>query len=471
MYPTKISDYFLNFCFRHSGGNVFDLFEFLRYLIDKGQLTKSEKQWLEPLNHETLEMPRSLEKRINTRMKKLNKTAGSIMAGASVLEDSLDLEIWLALFDFKEDQFFDAVDELVKNQIIIKTDGSYQFSHAKLKDAVYNNLTAKQKMIYHQRAAEFYESKLPDDENNIIPIIARHYAASQVEKQAIDYSLKAAEIAEKNEAEWIAFNDYRTAAQFLQKNKSYPNRDQILLEIYEKAAQFSSAAWIDASTSLGWLQKAIDHYSKENDLEKVFNLSLSYIVSGSITSNYDLARQKISEIIKSCKVEEDTLQWAVLFGAGVCLVDWYQGFQTDCFDHAQSAINIFEKELQNLPEGMWPAYSWALFWRDKARAYMGKPIVIENVEKIRQLMEQGKSDLTIYWHTLTAVGARAAFTGRYKDLLEWKQLASKLSQKMGKVYWFECWISHSYLYAALDRGEFSQIENHIKRVQASYDPY
>jgi len=154
--------------------------------------------------------------------------------------------------------------------------------------------------------------------------------------------------------------------------------------------------------------------------------------------------------------------WAILYGSGVCLADWYQGYQTDCFEHADTAIAIFEKHLDALPDDVWPAYSWALFWRDKARAYLGKPVDMKNVENIRQLMIEGKSDQTIYWHTLTAVTARAAFTGRWSDLLTWKQLASQLSREMGKIYWFECWISHSYLYGAILHGELSQLKTTSK---------
>jgi hypothetical protein len=219
------------------------------------------------------------------------------------------------------------------------------------------------------------------------------------------------------------------------------------------------------------LQKAIDHYKAENNTDKVFSLSLSYIVASSISSNYDAARKILPEIIEHCKVEEGTLTWAILFGAGVCLNDWYQGYQNDLFDHASASIEIFENQLDTMPEGAWAPYSWALFWREKARAYLGKPVDMNNIEKIHQLMLSGKSDMTIYWHTLTSVGARAAFSGRYNDMLEWKELASKLSADMGKIHWFECWISHSYLYGTLHRGDFSQLENHIERVQASPDPY
>jgi tetratricopeptide (TPR) repeat protein len=367
--------------------------------------------------------------------------------------------------------FFDGIDALIWYQLIIRVNGNYQFGHDKIRQTVYAHLPEEKKKRYHARSANFFASKPEEDQKDIIAAIARHFAAAGQNEKATEYSLKAAELAERNGAEWDAFDHYRNAAGFLETQSPSPDRDIMLLKIYEKAAEFSSAAWTDAPTCLNWLQKAIDHYTAIKEMDKVFGLSLSYVVSSSITSNYAAARRKISEIIETCGIHEQTLEWAVLFGAGVCLTDWYEGRQNDCFEHAVSAITIFENTIDTLADDMYPAYAWSLFWRDKARAYLGKPVVMKNVEKIRQLTEMGKSDQTIYWHTLTAVGARAAYSGRWTDLLDWKRTASKLSREMGKIYWFECWISHSYLYGALHYGEFSQIENHIQRVEASPDPY
>ncbi|QTA86084.1 tetratricopeptide repeat protein [Desulfonema magnum] len=361
----------------------------------------------------------------------------------------------------------------MRHQIIIKTNAHYQFGHDNIRAALYGRLTEEQKTDYHLKTATFLETKVGETHQELIPTIARHFVAAHDKNKAIEYSVQAAKAAEENKAEWEAFAHYRNAARFLEENSGTltQGQDALLLEIYEKAAQFSSAAWIDAATCLRWLQKAIDFHTQNQDMEKVFSLSLSYIVTSSITGNYDAARCKIPEIIRTCEVQEGTIPWAILYGAGVCLVDWYQGYQNNCFDHAVKAISIFEKHSDTLPADVWPAYSWALFWRDKARAYLGRPVDMANVEKIRELMTQGKSDKTIYWHTLTAVTARAAFTGRWADLLTWTQLASQLSREMGKVFWFECWISHSYLYGALHYGEFSQLENHIEKVSASPDPY
>lgn len=471
LYPTAICEEFLTYSFRNCGGNVFELMELLRYMITETHLAKSGGQWLEPVNIEALSLPAELADHLILRMNRLSAETRALAGVAAVLGDALDLENWQVVSRYEENRFFQAIDDLMHNQIIIKGDGDYQFSHDKIRSILYENLSETQKKDYHSRAAKFLEGKLADNNQELIPTIARHFVTAQDSQQAIEYSLRAAKAAERNNAEWKAFDHYRDAAQFLEENLAYPDREALLLGIYEKAAQFSSAAWIDAATCLRWLQKAIDFYTEKRETEQIFDLSLSYVVTSTITSNYAAARRKVTDIIEACEVREKTLLWAILYGAGVCLVDWYQGYQNDCFDHAAAAIDIFESQLDDLPASAWPAYSWALFWRDKARAYLGKAVDMNNVEKIRQLMLEGKSDETIYWHTLTAVGARAAFTGRWADLLAWKQLASDLSRKMGKIYWFECWISHSYLYGALHHGEFSQLKNHIERVQASPDPY
>ncbi|RME45299.1 MAG: tetratricopeptide repeat protein, partial [Caldilineae bacterium] len=471
LHPTIPSADFVTLCFHNSGGNVFDLLEFLRYLIAKGELTRSGNRWLEPPNPDALSIPPRQSARLLDRLARLAPEARTLAEAATVLGGALELDGWQAVAAVEEDTLFRAVDTLIEQQVVVKVNGGYQFAHDKISDALYESLPPAQKRKLHRRAAQFLEARLEGDDSPLLPLVARHYVAAGVSDKAIAFSLRAARAAEANGAEWDAFHHYRDAARLLEAAPPSPDRDARLLEIYPKAAQFSSAAWIDAATCLRWLQKAIDHHASLGNTDAVFNLSLSYIVTSAITGQYRAARRKIEDLIRDARIEPNTLPWAILYGAGVCLVDWYQGHQQACFDHAVAALNLFEAQLDTLPAEAWPAYSWAIFWRDKARAYLGLPIEMANIEYNRRLMEEGKSDPTIYWHTLTAVGARAAFTGRWDDLLAWKEEAARRSRAMGKIYWFECWISHSYLYGALHHGEFAQVESHLRRVQASPDPY
>ncbi len=248
LYPSDVYDEFSAYCFRNCGGNVFDLIEFLRYMITQDHLTKSGNQWAEPVNPDTLSLPAKLEERLILRTNKLDIETRTLAGAASVLGDELNLESWQVVSDYEESRFFHAIDELMHHQIIIKTNAHYQFGHDKIRTALYGSLTEKQKTYYHLKTAKFLEAKLSENHQELIPTVARHFVAAQDKNKAMEYSVQAAKAAEENKAEWEAFAHYRNAAHFLEESSGSLSKrqDDLLLEIYEKAAQFSSAAWIDA---------------------------------------------------------------------------------------------------------------------------------------------------------------------------------------------------------------------------------
>ena len=467
--PFELSHQFLEMVYRTSGGNVFDIIEFLRFLIDEKYLTKAGNKWVLHTDLSQINLPEQQERRLQKRIENLEQNEFIAASAASVLDQNVNLSTWLEVAGLAEADLFSAIEGLTQNQIIIKINQEYQFSHLTLKETVYKNTSQAEIKKYHLRAAQ--KLVRGDDYENQYSKIARHFVQAGALEEGISYSIKAARQAELNRAEHIAFNHYKDAVKLLQKNKEYPEREKTLYRIYEKAAHFNSAVWVDARTCFNWLRTAIDYYEEVKNRDKIFELSMAYIAASTVKGNYKRSRTTIQNLINRIEIREGSLEWAMLFGAGVCLVDWYQGLHRDCLRHAQKSIRILESKPDNLNNETYPAYAWALFWEQKALAYTGRPIKMDRIQKIRELTDQGKSDLTIYWHTLTAVGARAAFTGRYKDLLQWKEVAAELSRIMGKIYWFECWISHSFLYGALAHGELTRIKPHINRVAESPDPY
>ena len=466
--PMEPSERFLELCYRHSGGNVFDLIEFLRFLIDKRYLVRVEGMWQEPDGFEKLDLPQDLQERILARAESLSPQARLMANLAAVSGGELELGLWrraLEQLGHGVEAFYKGLDELVAKQVIVGSGAELRFAHALHQSAFYKGIEEDERRRLHELYGDLLrESKAP------LASIAAHYVAAKTSDKAVEYSLAAAELAEQAQADWLAFGHLRDAVAFLQQRPAAEVEDQ-LLGIYSRVAGYSSAAWIEAETCLEWMRATIDDLAAKQDWEAYFGIGLGFVVNAAISSHYNEARAMIDEIIANCQVKEGSLQWAVLFGAGVCLVDWYQGYQYDLAEHAQAACEIFNAHETQLDESTWPAYSWAIFWREKARAYLGQPILTENIERNRQLMDEGKSDGAIYWHTLTAVGARAALSGRWDDLLAWMDVASERSQAMGRIYWFECWISHSYLYGALNHGAFEQLEHHIKRLAHSPDPY
>lgn len=472
LHPAGASPQLLDLVFERGGGNVFDMIELLRFMVAEGHLSRSGGRWLEPVDLAAVDVPASVQQRLAARLSRLDRGARDLAAALAVLADAFDPRLWQRLSRLDDEAYVAALHQLMRQQIVVKVGpGRYQFSHARLRDAVAGSTPPADRAELHRRVAEALAGRLAEHPR-LLSTVARHFHEADAATEAIDYALRAADAAEAAGAEWDAFDHLRHAAARLEAGEGEAEgREQRLVQIYERVADYSAAAWTDAATCLRWLQTAIEHHRARGEGDRAFGLSLAYVVNCAITSRFDEARARVEAILSGGQVAPDSLEWAVLYGVGVCLLDWYQGFQEDCLSHAEAALAIFAREEAALPDDIWPAYSWATFWREKGRAYTGRPIDMDNIELNHRRIDQGRCDLPIYWHTLTAVGARAAFSGRWDDLLAWKQLASRLSARMGKIYWFECWISHSYLYGAIHHGELGQLEHHVEQVRASPDPY
>ena len=106
LYPSSVSDDFTAYCFKNSGGNVFDLIEFLRYLVTGNYLSRAGGTWLEPVHLENLSLPETLQARLMLRLKNLSPEARALADIASVLGEPLFLEGWQILSGYTDKPFF-----------------------------------------------------------------------------------------------------------------------------------------------------------------------------------------------------------------------------------------------------------------------------------------------------------------------------------------------------------------------------
>jgi hypothetical protein len=455
-----------------TGGNPFFVTEFLRDLIEGDRLVRSEGKWVYPVFTGAEALPRSIESVILSRLERLSPAGRRLAHLGAVMGDSLELSAWRDLSGLGDEAFLDALEELRQGQFVQEHRGHLAFLHDRQRAAVYDRIPQEERRELHRRVGEHLEQRAdPLADGAGAAVLAQHFYRADRPHPGVRYLLEAGEDALSRFVDVEAFTHFRRAAELLEAHPEYPGRDEALLAIYERAGEFSSAVWIDAATCLNWFDRAIAHHRRAGNAEKLFGLTLSRLITAAIAGRYGEARAMVEAVEREGTVTPGTLPWAVFYGVGVCLLDWYQGHLTACRSHSDEAIRIFSAHQEELTTDLWHAFSWALFWREKWRAYAGTPICREGIDRICRMVEEGRSDKNIRWHTMTAVGAEAAFTGRYRDLLAWAEEAAERSRELGKVHWYECWISHSYLYGSLGAGHLAGLEDHIRRVKASSDPY
>ncbi len=475
-----VPEIFVQEIYRASGGNCYFIQELLRYLMDEDFITRKGGFFNLPTNLSQIPFPSGLYRTIEGRLDRLTENARSLIEEAAVLDGFCTMSLWFAISDLSLNEFLEAINLLQQRQFIQRWEDKFHFLHANSRSMILSAMSPERSRIIHQRVGEILEKENSIPRSQLIPMLASYFARGTDKELGVHYSLEAGKIALEKGAQTEAFLYFKKAEGILASMPLSKSQQEKLYSIYEKAAELSSAVWDDAPTCLKWFNEVIEYYDRSEvvercnerarDQEKVFSFSLSYAVTLAIAGRYQEARKVFTRL--SSYIENNPFQWAVLHGSGVCLVDWYEGFHCDCLNNAEKAIEIFKTHLtKDSPDTDFYPYSWALFWREKARSYLGMPINLDNIEEIRRLSQVGRSDKTILWHAMTAVGARATFTGQLNDLLDWKTWAEESLKKMGKTFWFECWILHSYIYGMLGAFQYDSIGEYVVRLFHSPDPY
>ena len=169
-------------------GNPLFVAEAVRLLDAEGQIT-------DPDAH--LKIPPGIRAVIDQRVGRLSERCRSLLVPASVLGRELGLDALTRLTELPHDQLLDALDEARAERILGDVPGSpgqVRFSHALIRDTLYDELTAVRRIQLHQEAAEALEGVYSHDLGPHLAELALHYRAAApagVAEKAVEYARRA----------------------------------------------------------------------------------------------------------------------------------------------------------------------------------------------------------------------------------------------------------------------------------------
>ncbi|WP_248963970.1 BTAD domain-containing putative transcriptional regulator [Sphaerisporangium perillae] len=191
-----------------TGGNPFFLGELLRLLGSEQRLDAA-----------SLGMPEGIREVIGRRVARLPSRTRDLLHSAAVLGREVSLDVLVALTRGSVEEVISSLEPAVATGLLVETpDGfDYRFSHALVRDALYNDLGRLRQARLHLRAGEALESLPRADDPSQLPIIAHHFArAARIggAAKAVDYSVRAARQAAAQRAhdEAVALWDQALAA-------------------------------------------------------------------------------------------------------------------------------------------------------------------------------------------------------------------------------------------------------------------
>jgi class 3 adenylate cyclase len=202
--------------YRETEGNPFFVNEIVRLLVADGRLEHPEevKSW-------SVTIPQGVREVVGRRLDHLSEACNRVLTVASVIGREFGLDALERVSDVKGDRLLEVLEEAAGARVVTEIPravGRYSFTHALIRETLYEELGTTRRVRLHRQIGEVLETIHGDNLEPHLPELAHHFSESaqggDVDK-AIDYATRAAERATSLTAYEDAAGHYETALQVL----------------------------------------------------------------------------------------------------------------------------------------------------------------------------------------------------------------------------------------------------------------
>jgi class 3 adenylate cyclase len=193
---ADVSPEFRRLLHERSEGNPFVLEELLKEALDRGDIYRTDTGW----NRRSIDeigIPETVRDTILLRLERLPDTIASVLRAAAVAGFVFDPDVVARASDREVSEVDEALREAGRQQFVQEVAGThrYQFRHALTREAVYEDLSARERTRLHGRIADALRAAQVE-----AVTVVDHLIAAKREGEAVPLCLEAAAGAEKAQA-------------------------------------------------------------------------------------------------------------------------------------------------------------------------------------------------------------------------------------------------------------------------------
>jgi len=301
--------------YRESEGQPFFLVEYLKLLERDGALPEGEN------------LPASVRELLHSRLTHTGAAARQLLGAAAVIGRAFDFELLHAASGRSDEETVTGIEELLAQGLLAETlargEPQYDFTHEKLRELVYQEISLARRRLLHRRAADTLTQRAHSELalDALAGQIAQHYRAGGAETQAAEFYKRA--------------GDYALAL--------FAQRDAVEYYTAALALGFPDAAVLhagigDAQTLLGEYDAALHSYETAlafgADVEA--KIARVYLRQG----KWAHAVQLLNAILDHA---HDPATTAQLY-AELSLAEHYAGNDARALQHAQRALKLTRRK-------------------------------------------------------------------------------------------------------------------------------
>ncbi len=161
-------------------------------------------------------LPSTMQAVIATRLAQLPPPARDLIHVAATIGRSFTVEVLAHATDSDDDALVRGLDELWQRRIVREHgDTTYDFSHDKIREVAYGEMSAARRRLLHRRVAAALEAVYTQDLDAVSGQIAAHYERAGQAERAVAYYRRAADVARQVYANADAIEHYRRALTLL----------------------------------------------------------------------------------------------------------------------------------------------------------------------------------------------------------------------------------------------------------------
>jgi DNA-binding SARP family transcriptional activator len=161
-------------------------------------------------------LPPTIQAMIQARFSRLSAQARELVGQAAVIGRAFEYDLLAAISGMNEKRLVAALDELWHRRIIREHGGAeYDFSHDKLREVAYSDLSQARRRLLHRHVAQALEMLHASQIETYSGKIAAHYERAQMPREAIPHYHRAAQAAQQLHAHDEAIQHLRRGLDLL----------------------------------------------------------------------------------------------------------------------------------------------------------------------------------------------------------------------------------------------------------------